>query len=78
MAGSSPAMTTLLDSCQSITLDFDKFILDRYFYYGYIDASPFAEGRSRGDLECERGAAPAVTTRTRDPGRPWTRPSGAQ
>jgi hypothetical protein len=33
--------------------------------------SPFAEGRSRGELECERGAAPAVTIRNRDPGRPW-------
>jgi hypothetical protein len=37
-------------------------------------SSPFAEGRSRGELECERGAAPAVTTRNRDPGRPWIRP----
>jgi hypothetical protein len=28
--------------------------------------------------ECERGAAPAVTTRNRDPGRPWIRPPGVR
>ena len=36
------------------------------------DSSPFAEGRSRGDLEWEWGAVPARKPRKLAPGRPWT------